>query len=1292
MRSLSQNVIGGDHASAWWSGLAWSHLWQTTAVMIVVSLLVMSLRRRPHWVYLLWLLVLLKCVTPPILSSPVSVFGWLSRTDWATQAAAPTEPLSNSTSSGASLLAGVAFPAEFTLTNGNGALTEPSAARLGPPRAPLQALSPPAKAWPWREGLLGVWWLGIAVMVGGWWRQSRRLARSRATWTDEESLQAMVLELATRLGVSRFVRVQVSPAGEGPGVVGWWHPTIVIPSTLPRTDVAGLEPILAHELIHVRRGDPLHALLQRTVQVVWWFHPLVWWVNRECSRVRERCCDEEVLASRVCPPQAYARCLVDLLDRQVERRSVRLALEMRPFDVTKQRLEKIMQRGSQFCLRTPRWGWVTLALLALIVLPGRTFIAAQNEPAAPAAIPRPVQDALAESLKELGHHVATDDKRPDKPWTVVNLVKKETARAAMPLVEKFHGLEWFSAQGMPLEDADVARMARLTKLKSIFLNGTKITDAALVHLRGMTQLEQLLLDETAITDAGLKHLQALPNLKTLTVSKTAIGDEGVKTLARFPKLEHVRLDHTKVTTAGLMPLKTMATLKSLSATQPLPVGMQKFAGASFQLELTELTEASIQNLGETTESANLLLTLKGPLITSDSLKRLKTLPPHKQLTLTFIDCPVTDADFEILGSLPTLAILTINSSPGSKITDAGLAHLRELKQLSHLNFDAQHITDEGMRHLGGITSLQFLHLMPPRQVTDAGVRHLAGLKELTHLSLFHSQITDASLRTLASLPKLTSLMLDQTAITDAGLAQLEKLPNLGSVTAVGTKITQTGIDRLKARHPKVFVLDRLPPTPGEAEASAGPAKSGAVPFPLEPPRGPEPTPLSRSSQDIIDRLRALNVGIEIRQGIMLRSRRKRYEHTAQQNVAVTIRSQHDLAGVLLLLTTLPELDSLVLDQCRFGEAERGQLRKLKLLHSLSVAGGEFGDAELACLSEMSELNELSLGKTLATDDGLLRLPVFPDLYSISAAGSRITDRAIDWVVRQPCLERVHLAQSGLTPAGANRIAALPNLIEAHFDESGIPDRVPNPEIYASFLLKKCDADIVERIRALGIQGSRFDSMRCGIGLQLSGAAITDDSLQALDPIADVVVDVHLAQTAITEAGFAKVCRLPYLVALGLHQQPQSQLTGKVVASHLRPLFTQKPSVPTFETPTTEATESLADRRRRESPHPKLRVLFLNGVPLEQADLAALQPAFFLAIFNGQLTDDKLKGFRTNGFMILDLNNEPITDKGLLHLAECKNLNVQLHGSKATEAGVAELRKRNPNIVVTLSPARPDPTE
>ena len=96
--------------------------------------------------------------------------------------------------------------------------------------------------------------------------------------------------------------------------------------------------------------------------------------------------------------------------------------------------------------------------------------------------------------------------------------------------------------------------------------------------------------------------------------------------------------------------------------------------------------------------------------------------------------------------------------------------------------------------------------------------------------------------------------------------------------------------------------------------------------------------------------------------------------------------------------------------------------------------------------------------------------------------------------------------------------------------------------------------------------------------------------------------------------------------------------------------------------------------------------------MEQADLAALKPAMFLAISNGQLTDDKLKGFLSSGAMSLRLTNEPITDAGLLNLAESKHLSLRLSGSKVTEAGVVALRKRNPNVSVTLAPVQPEPLQ
>ena len=57
---------------------AWSQIWQVTAVIVIVGAIVRVLcKRRPHLAHVLWMLVILKCLTPPLWSSPTSLFSWL---------------------------------------------------------------------------------------------------------------------------------------------------------------------------------------------------------------------------------------------------------------------------------------------------------------------------------------------------------------------------------------------------------------------------------------------------------------------------------------------------------------------------------------------------------------------------------------------------------------------------------------------------------------------------------------------------------------------------------------------------------------------------------------------------------------------------------------------------------------------------------------------------------------------------------------------------------------------------------------------------------------------------------------------------------------------------------------------------------------------------------------------------------------------------------------------------------------------------------------------------------------
>jgi beta-lactamase regulating signal transducer with metallopeptidase domain len=162
--------------------------------------------------------------------------------------------------------------------------------------------------------------LGAIVFVR--WVGCLRLLRSSAV-APPLAIASLVDELALRLGVRRKVRLVVTSSQVGPATLGVFYPTILLPAAaLDGKSLAPLEPILAHELIHIRRGDVLFGVLQLLAQLVWWFHPLVWWANRQACREAERCCDEEVVAGLGCRPVDYARCLLGVLELKQRLRAV----------------------------------------------------------------------------------------------------------------------------------------------------------------------------------------------------------------------------------------------------------------------------------------------------------------------------------------------------------------------------------------------------------------------------------------------------------------------------------------------------------------------------------------------------------------------------------------------------------------------------------------------------------------------------------------------------------------------------------------------------------------------------------------------------------------------------------------------------------------------------------------------------------------------------------------------------------------------------------------------------------
>lgn len=182
--------------------------------------------------------------------------------------------------------------------------------------------------------------------------------------------------------------------------------------------------------------------------------------------------------------------------------------------------------------------------------------------------------------------------------------------------------------------------------------------------------------------------------------------------------------------------------------------------------------------------------LSNTKITDAGLEHLKGLTSLQTLYLT--NTQVTDAGLVHLKGLTSLQGLNLY---GTRVTDAGLVHLKGMTRLKTLNLDLTQVTDAGLVHLKGMTSLKTLSLYLP-QVTDAGLVHLKGLTKLQVLNLSRTQVTNAGLVHLKGLPNLKRLDLAYTRITDAGLVHVEGLSSLETLGLGYTGITDGGLELL----------------------------------------------------------------------------------------------------------------------------------------------------------------------------------------------------------------------------------------------------------------------------------------------------------------------------------------------------------------------------------------------------------------------------------------------------------------------------------------------------------------
>lgn len=190
-----------------------------------------------------------------------------------------------------------------------------------------------AAPWAWDASLNAVlpwlvlaWSFGVLLLSLQAWRQWRGLeALVRAAELLPE-WQHRIAAISARFGLHRNVAVLCSQVIATPAVVGWIRPVILLPmAVVCNFPAAQVDLILAHELAHLRRWDPLANLFQIVLETLYFYHPVVHWVSRDVRNEREICCDELALAVNGGSRREFVAALAELGELRERHASLLLA-------------------------------------------------------------------------------------------------------------------------------------------------------------------------------------------------------------------------------------------------------------------------------------------------------------------------------------------------------------------------------------------------------------------------------------------------------------------------------------------------------------------------------------------------------------------------------------------------------------------------------------------------------------------------------------------------------------------------------------------------------------------------------------------------------------------------------------------------------------------------------------------------------------------------------------------------------------------------------------------------------
>ena len=370
------------------------------AGLAVLAWLISQVFRRPALSHALWVLVLLKLVTPPIWNVPISI------------PAVSIPPAQAARVENDSVLS-VSTPTESKDLSFDYRAPAPSQAHTAWVPHAFRAL--------WLAGTVA------CALVA-----ALRLRRFRGILIHCVLASPDVQREAHRIGALLGLRivpvVYLLPGPISPMLwAAFGRSRILLPSELwDRLTGTQQSSLLAHELAHFRRGDHWIRILELIVTSLYWWNPVLWWARHELHIAEETCCDAWVAWALPDSAPDYASALIETIDFASLHRSMPVpASGIGKLGTLKRRLLMIQQGNNTRRLGIVGTLMVCSVALLLPLRPGRAQSASQaagiGNSKPKAADSRPTSRESKESANGTGvglwNRRLSDVSFEDVPWT-----------------------------------------------------------------------------------------------------------------------------------------------------------------------------------------------------------------------------------------------------------------------------------------------------------------------------------------------------------------------------------------------------------------------------------------------------------------------------------------------------------------------------------------------------------------------------------------------------------------------------------------------------------------------------------------------------------------------------------------------------------------------------------------------------------------------------------------------------------------------------------------------------------